>query len=280
MIDATSATNLSPFDRLMLLLVGAQKSGKSRFACTARKPILNYDFDKRRASIAGQPGVYIITLSDDPHSGMQPSAYNDYLRTLYVLETKGTLRALGEDIKAPDWKDWPDLPPKTTVVDSVQSIAAATNAYCLYTNKDIRRSIKIGGSEVFFNNGWDAVNSEMATVKNAIERMVALPFKPDCILVFHESDEEHPNSTPEKRVYTGKKSLYPARYGGIFNTTWFNEVWRVTREGNATIPTIQVLPDYRFTASSNLDFSKLKPEQINPKDGPNIERLISMVTAK
>jgi hypothetical protein len=41
------------------------------------------------------------------------------------------------------------------------------------------------------------------------------------------------------------------------------------------------VPDYRFAASSGLDFSKISDTQINdPIKGPNIERMIELVTGK
>jgi hypothetical protein len=281
MFDAGSAVSMTPFDRLMLILMGRPKSGKSRVACTGRKPILEFDFDKRRESIAGIKDVYVVTLYDDPRPNIQPTSYNDFLSCMCQLESKQSLKALGEFVKAKDWQTWPDVPPKTCVADSIQAFAMQANAYALYTNKDIRRSIKIGGKEVFFNNGWDAVNAEMVMVKEGIERMVALPFRSDCILIFHEDNEETLSSTPEKRSYTGKVELYPARYAKLFNTQWFSEVWRVSREGNAPVPKIQVQPEYIFTATSNLDFTKLKPEEINPSvGGPNITKLIELATAR
>jgi hypothetical protein len=125
--------------------------------------------------------------------------------------------------------------------------------------------------------GWDAWNAETESVFSAVMRAMAMRSL-DIILIFHESAQETADSTSDKPKFTGKLDLYPARYR-VFNK-YFSEVWRVSRETGGTIPKIQVVPDFRFTASSNLDFSKLKPEQLNPPAGPNISELIKIATGK
>lgn len=147
----------------------------------------------------------------------------------------------------------------------------------MYTNKDLRRELSVGGMQVHMPKGWDTWNAETESVFQAVMRSMAM-VDLDIILIFHEASEEMDDSTAEKPKYTGRKELYPGRYR-IFNK-YFNEVWRVSREQGVTIPKIQVIPDYRFPASSNLDFSKIKPEQLNPPTGPNISSLIQLATGK
>jgi hypothetical protein len=269
MIEAVSAETASSFDRLMLILVGKEKSGKSRTAATSRKPTLFHDFDKRRQALAGIPGVYSLTYMDEQWP-KQPTGFSDHLTVLTMLEAGQTLKQIGMNYGQ---KDWPDVRPRTQVYDSIASMAKCANGYCLYTNKSLRRSIKVGGQEIYFNDGWDAVNAEMESLNQSIMRLFAMKDQ-DIILIFHEENEQTDDSTPEKTKLTGKIDLYPRRYK-VFNK-FFNEVWRVSREQGGMIPTIQMSPDFRFTASSNLDFSKIPPGQIVP----DIAKLIKMATGK
>ena len=274
MIEATTAATLSPFERLMLILCGAEKSGKSRTAATARKPVLFHDFDKRREALAGIKDVYCLTYIDEARPNIQPTGFQDYLSVLTKLESGYTLKRIGEDFGI---KDWPDVRPKTQVLDSLASCGKCAMAYALYTNKDIRRTIAVGGQQIHFPGGWDAWNAETESTFSSVMRILAMKDQ-DIILIFHEAPGEMPDSTAEKPKFNGKIDLYPGRYR-IFNK-YFNEVWRVSRETGQQIPTIQVQPDFRFPASTNLDFSKITPQQLNPPGGPNIQELIKLVTGK
>lgn len=270
MLEIANLENETAFDRLLLILCGAEKSGKSRTAATARKPIVFFDFDKRRQSLAGIKDVYAFTFIDEQWPKM-PTGYNDCLTVLSKLENGATMKDLVPG--ATDTRQ-----PRTIVFDSLASMGKSAGQYALYTNKDIRRSLKVGGQEIFMPGGWDAWNAETESVFSAVMRAIALPSKPDIILIFHESAEEMPDSTPEKPKFTGKLNLYPGRYR-IFNK-YFSEVWRVTREAGGVVPKIQVIPDYRFTASSNLDFTKIPADKLNPQTGPNIQELIKLATGK
>ena len=267
MIQAQAMETATAFDRLLLILCGAEKSGKSRVAATARKPVLFFDFDKRAQALAGIKDVYTMTFLDEQWP-VQPTGYPDLLTTLTRIEQGATIKDL-----IPGSTD--TRKPRTLVFDSLASLGKSANQYALYSNKTLRREIAVGGHTIFMTNGWDSWNAETESVFAAVMRGMAMVDK-DIILIFHESAEETPDSTSEKPKFTGKKTLYPHRYG-IFNK-YFNEVWRVSRMG--PIPQIQVVPDYTFSASSNLDFSKIKPEQLNPPTGPNISDLIRLATGK
>jgi len=270
MIQAVTAEETTPFDRLMLLLVGREKSGKSRTAATGRPPILFFDFDKRRQSLAGIKDTYILTFVDEATPGKQPTAFTEFETALGYLEREKTLKALGMHYGI---NTWPDVPPVTVVVDSLASLAKLAMDYALYTNKDIRRELVIGGKRLYLTKNWDTWNAEMKAVEQPLNQLVAMVDK-DLIIICHEAAEETADSTDENRKYTGRFDIYPGRYRSL--NKYFSEVWRCTREGNSTVPVIQVMPSYKFTASSNLDFTKLKPEQINPPTGPNIRELIRL----
>lgn len=251
MLEMVSMEKAQPFDRLRLALVGPEKSGKSRLAATGRKPVLFLDHDKRRESIAGYKDVFAITFTD-PQYPNQPTSYSDTLSIMSKLESGATLKALGIE-------GAPDVRPRTLVTDSVHSFSKGAMAYALYANKDIRRSIKVGGQEIYVPSSYEAWNSEMSMTEQVLMRQLALGM--DIIWIFHETDEEVAGSTPEKPIFSGRKGIYPVRYRGLQKN--FNEVWRVSRE-QGNIPTVQVMPDFRFTAATNLDFSKISQNEMRP----------------
>jgi hypothetical protein len=63
------------------------------------------------------------------------------------------------------------------------------------------------------------------------------------IVTLHEGQEEDPRSTDKNPIFTGKVVVYPWRYRVLL--TYFNEVWRLTRE-HGRIPIITVDPDGKF----------------------------------
>lgn len=267
MIEAHTASTDTFFDRLTLILAGAEKSGKSRLAATARKPILFNDHDKRFNALAGIPDVYGLTYMDSTAPNIMPTAYSDQLTVLTLLEQGKTLKQIGDQYGK---KDWPDVFPKTVVIDSMAGMSAEIMAYNMYCNPTIRREIQIGGNKLFFPKGWDTWNADSASAYSVVMRLIAMK-QLDVILIFHEDNEvDEVRSTEEKRVYTGRKSLFPARYS-VFNK-YFNEIWRISREDGA-VPKVQFSPDFRFAASTNLDFSKIPANEVVP----NISVMISKV---
>lgn len=257
-VEATIMETAQPFDRLRLALVGEEKSGKSRLAATARKPILFMEFDGRREAIAGKKDVYCLSFRDERWP-KQPAAFNEMLTYLTRIESGETLDTLiGNGA--------PKVRPKTLVWDSIQTIAKSAFDYGLYTNKDLRREISIADMKVFLSKGWDGRNAEMSLVESLILRGLGIQ-DTDNIVILHETNEEAPGSTSEKRTYTGRIGVFPVRYKLLLK--YFNEVWRLTRTSD--VPQIQVIPDYRFTAATNLDFSKIPASEMRP----DIEYLIS-----
>lgn len=253
-IETTSMEKASSFEKLKLMEVGPEKGGKSRLAATARKPILVHDFDQRKEALAGMPGVYVITYRD-PVWPNQPTAFNDHLGILAKLESGCTLKDIDSN--------WPAEKPKTNVEDSIATMAKAAMNYSLYTSKDLRREINIGGMKFFTPYSYDGWGAEMNMVESAVLRLLAMPS--DTIAVLHETAEEAPDSTEEKPKFTGRLAVFPARYKILLK--YFNEVWRITRLGDKV--TVQIMPDYMFgNAASNL---KLMPQDV---DQPNIEYLI------
>ena len=268
MIETANCITETAFDRLMLILVGKEKSGKSRLAATARPPVLFFDFDKRRQALAGMKDVYAMTFIDEQYPKM-PTAFNDLCTVLTKIEGGAKIKDL-----IPGSTD--ERQPRTLVYDSLASIGKSAMEFVKYSNTGLRRELAIGPMKVYMPKSFDAWSAEMESVWNAVMRAVAMRTK-DIILIAHEAAEETPDSSQENRKYTGRVEIYPARYN-IFNKH-FSEVWRVSRE-TGTVPKIQVSPDYRFVASSNLDFSKVPQEKLNPPGGPNISQLIELATGK
>ena len=260
MTNIISMEGASPFEKLTLLEIGPEKSGKSRIAATARKPVLFLDYDRRAAAVAGIPGVYAITKEVvDPPWPNQPTAYQNTLNILGELENN----------KLDFGNSGGPVPPKTLVFDSVASFAKCAQAYALFTTPDIRRTISVGGQQFFMPKGFDGWNAEMSLVEGAILRALAIPDL-DIICTLHETPEEAPESTNEKPSYTGKVGIYPVRYKLLLK--WFNEVWHITRE-DATGPKIQVVPSWNCTfCATNLGITKV--------DTPNIEQLIQKASCK
>lgn len=238
-IEYQSLETVKPFQKLQLLEIAKEKAGKSWLAATAPKPILFFDTDLRAGSLAGREGVFAATLRD-PAPHLQPTAFNEILDILTKLEQGATLADL-----APGW---PSVKPATIVGDSVTTIARAAARFALYTNTDIRRRLSFGSWSVDFAKNFDAWNAEMSTIEALILRCLALPYH--FIATIHESEEESEDSTPEKKKFTGKIGVFPARYQLLLK--YFNDVWHLENapdpdNASSSIykPRVQVRPDYR-----------------------------------
>src|ERR1700756_3093314 len=112
--------NEQPGSKLQLLIVGAEKSGKSELAATAPEPVLFLDFDLRADSLAGKKGIYACTFRDPADTLTQPTAFNELLDFVGKLEKSLLLKDLGFT-SAPD-----GLAVKTVVFDSISTIANAS----------------------------------------------------------------------------------------------------------------------------------------------------------
>lgn len=264
-IEYKDLENKKPFEKLAILEVGEEKSGKSWCAATAPKPILFLDFDLRADALAGRAGVYAITYRD-PESHMQPTAFCDMLDTLTKLEQGADFRTLGI-ATAPE-----GLRPATLVLDSISTSARAAMKYALYTNKDITRTLTFGGKlQVNFVRNFDGWNAEMSSLEAVVLRCLAMPF--NFVSTLHEVDEETGDSTPEKPKFTGKKGPYPVRYKMLFK--YFNELWHFENAPSLAnpasqvyLPRVQVKPDYKcpWAATAML---------LDQYEQPNIEAMIT-----
>jgi hypothetical protein len=232
--------------KMKLVIVGYEQNGKSRLAATARKPVLFHDFDNKRESLRGLPGVFVISYVD-PIWPNQPTAAQDFLTTIGKLENSLDLADLGFKVPKGTFV-------KTNVVDSMQTLGKASQNYAMHNSPGLRREITFGGHKVFIPSGWDAVNAEMKEVENFVLRLMALPC--DTIVILHETSEEADGSTPEKRIYTGRADVYPPRYRMMLK--YFPEVWRVKLtqvvENNKVtfIPRVYPLPNAEFDSGTTM----------------------------
>lgn len=262
-----------PFDRLLALFVGLEKGGKSWLAATGRKPILFFDFDGRAGALSGRQDVFAITLRDPGAPHMQPDAINTMLDYVTRLEQ-------GQDLAQLGFKNASGKFPKTVVCDSIATMASSAMRYATYTNeKELARRISFGSLVVRIPRNFDAWNSEMSTIESIILRLIGLSFpsgQPDIICILHQAEQEDKNSTPEKRIYTGKLEIFPSRYRLLLK--YFNEVWRVEQvpivvgEGqdqrNSYRPKVFTRPNYRFEhAATALD--------IDDVELPDIQQMIA-----
>jgi hypothetical protein len=253
-----------PASKLKIAIVGHEKNGKSQLAATARKPILFHEFDGREEALAGRQGVYVLPYKDKSWP-MQPEAAQDFLTNLSKLEDNLDLHQFSDKIPS-------GTIVRTNVVDSIQTFGRAFMQYALYGSGDIRREMKVGSYKVFLPKGWDAWNSEMLAVENAILRLLALPC--DTIIILHETAEEAVDSTEEKPKYTGRVGVYPVRYSRLLK--YFNDVWRVkltqvvVNNKSVYVPRVLALPNYEFDAASTLT--------VDPLEEPNIEQMLAKST--
>ena len=250
--------NQTGFERLRLAIVGQEKAGKSRLAATAPKPVLLRDYDQRRESVAGIPGVFVVTYTDEPLP-KQPEGFSEVLDDTTKLEREATIGDFCPDA-SPEWRD---KRPATLVEDSNASLSRLIRANILYSSPKLRRDIsfaaKAGQAATTIQTigSRDFYNSEMPTMENYILRILGLPMH--VIMTFHEAAEEANDSTDENPKFTGKITPYPVRHGRLLR--YFNEVWRLERT-QGKVPTVQLVPDYRFTTATNLLVDKVEKPDI------------------
>jgi hypothetical protein len=271
MIEAHTLEEQQPFDRLLGAIVGVEKSGKSQLCTTAETPVLFHDFDGRANSLAGKPGVYALTYRDVGGIN-QPGAFVDFLDILTQLEmSKDLSRITINGVKAFNCPEGSFV--KTNVLDSIQWMAKAAMRYNLYSGAAIKhftRNMIIGQMTVRFPGGFDAWNAEIAALEECILRVFAL--NSHVLVTLHEQAEEAPGSTNEKPVYTGRVSIFPARYQRLLGL--FNEVWRVSRgisvdgKASGSVPVVKTTPTYDFAYGASAML-------LDAEEQPNISLMIN-----
>ena len=181
MKESKEMQNETGFNLLRLAIVGKEKGGKSRLAATAPKPVLVRDYDQRKESLAGIPGVFAVTYSDPPLP-MMPNGFAEILDDTAKLEKEAIVKDFVPDA-SPEWRDKHIA---TVVEDSNASLARLIRSSILYANPKIRRDVNIGGKMTVHTIGSrDFYNSEMPTMEDYVLRVLALPMH--VIMTFHEA---------------------------------------------------------------------------------------------
>jgi len=260
-----------PVSKLKLCEVGSEQNGKSRLAATGRVPILFHDFDNKRESLQGIPGVYAITYID-PAWPKQPDAFQLFLDVVSQLEESLDLNVLSQKFNL-GLNVAPGTLVRTNVVDSINTCGKSASNYAMFNSPDLRRDIVLGKGEktlkLFIQKNWDAWNAEVKAVENAVLRLLALPS--DTIIILHETEEEAADSTPEKKRFTGRAGVYPARYQALLK--YFPEVWRikltqiVANNQTKYVPRVYPFPNYEFDSGTTM--------LLDETEEPNIRNMIA-----
>lgn len=254
---AVSMANTDPTDRLKLAIIGPPKGGKSRLACTAPRPILDYDFDDRSESIKSLPeamkkDIYIKTLQDK--EPINPTAFGIFQTDIGKMEY-----AVSQGKQ---------LPFKTIIVDSVTYCSKWAMNWALgsMNEKAGAKEVSVGGFRFKLARGFEPYDAETNAIANSAIRLFNLGVH--VIFVFHERAEEAPDSSQASPKFTGRFTVDPPRMSKILPL--FNEQWRITP--NSGLYVVQTKPNYEFIGATCLD--------IGETEEPNIEAMIAKHKAK
>lgn len=227
-----NARDITKVDRLKVAVCGERGSGKSNLiARTARKPLLHYDLDDRRESIAGLEGVYIKTLVDI--NTTLPQAWGQIETDLGTLEYQ---------------KSKSQLPFNSIALDSMTFLRQYADNQMMKDTGANQRSASISGTKYLIPQGWDAVNYNQRMLQTLLSRFFALGI--DIYCVFHtQAEKDRVKSTKETTVYTDKLTVEPQNLSILLSK--FNEVWRCYLDEDSNFK-LQVKPDYYFGAKTAL----------------------------
>lgn len=243
-VEATSITQL---DRMKVAICGEPKTGKSSLiARTARKPLLHYDFDDRKESIAGIQDVVIKTLVDK--NDTTPTAWS-------VLESDlGTLEYL---------KEKKELPFKSVAIDSITFLRKYAEHQLLKDASGVTRTkFKVGVTDYLVPKDWDAVTSVQHMLETMFNRLFALDI--DVYATFHTRlEKDQQKSTKAETVYKDSLTIDPPNLKMLLPK--FNDTWRTLVDGTSF--KIQMKPDWQFTASTVL-------KNMNAIEDADIQKLL------
>lgn len=233
-VKSESITNV---DRLKCAILGEPGSGKSRLVTTARKPVLVYDFDDRRESIAGFPEVDIKTLVDQ--DAKTCSAWGTLESDIGMLEYM---------------KGKKELTYRSVCLDSMTFLYTYAQYQMMKDASELKRSRKIGITEYFIAQGWDSINYVQRMFEGVLRRLFALDI--DIYCIFHVRKEKAADSTEKEPKYTGKYTCQPQNLKMLL--PMFNERWMMKDNYQ-----VQVHQDYEFDATTAL-------KGLNETEAPNI----------
>src|SRR5215469_6325681 len=134
--SGVESESLAVEEKLKIAIVGEIHAGKSWFAATAPKPIYDFDFDGRAASLAGKPGIKI----------KEKATWKDVEQTLSIA-------------KANVLQGKAHLNPRTWLFDSVNFLSRAIEDEFFNQNAGTFRTLKVGAQALRIRSGWDGVNA-------------------------------------------------------------------------------------------------------------------------
>lgn len=217
-----------------IAIIGEPGSGKSWLAASCaseEEKAFFFDFDGRKASIAGKKNVTAKTYYDYDFPNRMAEAWfqaNNDLMQMEIAKERG------------------ELPYKWFIFDSNTYGAAAAMNHVMYNTPGMRRELNVAGRKTYIPKSFDAYKAEQAEVYGFWSRLMCLG---NLIVIFHADAERAPDYTPENPKFTGKLTVSPPRYGD--SLALFNDQWIIRAEGpNNYI--VQTQPDYTFTAKNTL----------------------------
>jgi hypothetical protein len=245
---AAPSTTITNIDRIKCVIAGPFGSGKSRLLSTARKPVLIYDLEDRRESVAGIPDVFVRTLVD--RDVMQPTAWNDLesdIGSLEYLKSQGKLEI------------------KSIGIDTLKAAHAIGTNEMMNTqgNNSLRREKRIGLKTYRISQGWDSVNYVQRMLDGLFNRLFALDI--DIYCTTHIRKQKAADSTEDNPKFTGKWTVDPQQIE--FLVSKFNERWMMKDNFK-----VQVKQDWEYNAITALDIDDMMDA--------NIEAMLKMHSSR
>ena len=227
--------------RLKIAIMGKPKSGKSWLAATAPQPVRYYDFDNRKESLAGKPGLSICSPPE---------------LTMLAVESDLSIMKANKIKKLPL--------PATVVFDSVTFMNRAMEEEIFRQDAKLYRSIRVGNStSIKIRNSWDVINGIQRYVEYLIAEFSGLGV--NLIFCFHEKDEkDKAESTVNETKYTGLVTVDPQYLANSLSL--FNEVYRITVDGNK---------NYKVTCKPNWDVNASTTMLIDAEEKPDLAAMIA-----
>lgn len=248
-MTGTPSEQVQAEDFLLIAIIGAINSGKSWLAASAPKPILYYDWDNRKASLEGKPGLFIKSRP---------------VLTMLDVETDLSIMKANKIKKIPL--------PATVVHDTVTLMVKPMEDELRRQNPNSAafRQIKMGNSAasiMYIRQGYDVINGITNYMQYLIDEYTCLGVNQ--IYVFHEKDEkDKTESKPNAPVYTGKLTINPQYLENILGR--LNEKYHITVDG--TIPTnIKFLVECR----QNKDINAGTTMMLDPTEPADIMGMIN-----
>lgn len=231
--------------KLKVAIVGEAGIGKSWFAATFPKPILDLDFDGRASSLAGKEGVYVKSYVDIDINN--PKAIADLESDINTFEY--------------DFKSGKPTP-ATYVLDSATYARKFIEAELIRQQSTLGRTLRIGVSSIKIGSGWDIINGNRGYFEYLINRLSELG---NVVCIFHTQDEKDAKKSTEKqKAYTGRLTIQPQYLSSILSI--FNDVWLIdTDYSNKRIVQTQISDEF---------IAKCTLKGLSDKEEPDYQKML------